>query len=269
MIYEDKPSGLDAIDFGGEPRLLGRIPADPDYQSFKRFKDVAPVIPSAKWEEIDSRGMFPPEWILDQDGHGSCVGFSSAGALMRSIRRQGRDLVRLSGTDVYCRINGGRDQGAIITDAVKAVQEGVCLESQMPPSKIWERDVTPEAKATRAKYRALECYIAETFQEIGSAIQMGFIPIFAVMVGSNFTHLDGDGIAGFSNGPGNHAVHADGLRKLPSGIWVLDMPNSWGVSFGQKGRCFLTQRHVESVQQDCYVIRAAMEDPDSGPPVAK
>jgi hypothetical protein len=80
--------------------------------------------------------------------------------------------------------------------------------------------------------------------------------------------LDANGVAGFDRGAGNHAVHFQGAKRLPSGEWVLDLVNSWGVSFGQAGFCYLTQRHFESVSQDAYAIRCAAEDPgdDSDPP---
>lgn len=262
---------MDGILCGGETRWLGRIPAEPYYDQFKLFREAVPIVPVSEWREIDRRNVLGGDYILDQNGHGSCVGFSSAGAIMRARALLGDGPQRLSGTFVYAHINGGRDAGAIIGDAVKVITEkGVCLESEMPPSQIYARDIPPSAYETAKRFRALECYIANTWEEITSAVQLGFIPVFAVMVGNNFTSLDSDGIAGFSNGPGNHAVTADGMKKTSRG-WVLDMPNSWGTQFGQQGRCFLTERHIMSVQQDCYVIRCATDDPQdpNKPPIAR
>jgi len=63
--------------------------------------------------------------------------------------------------------------------------------------------------------------------------------VVAVHVGSNFTNLDSNGIAGFANGPGNHAVIVQDV-ELVNGRLLFDMPNSWDVNFGDEGHAYLT-----------------------------
>jgi hypothetical protein len=256
---------IDGTDFH-----LGRIPCDPDKTLCKKFAEAVPQVPRSDWWEVNRRAVFDKSWILNQRSHGSCVGFSAAGATQRARGMTGAAFERLSGAFVYSFINGGRDQGATVTDAVKVLADkGTCLDSEAPWDAIYPNRYPASAKETAKRFRVSEFYYAETFDEMASAILLDYIPVFAVMVGSSFTRLNSDGVAGYDRGPGNHAVHADGLVKTPGGIWVLDMPNSWGIEFGEDGRCKLTQRHIEGVQQDCYVIKCAAEDSKdaNNPPV--
>ena len=270
-VYSDPATGLPAIDFDGCPRLLAKLPPTRGRGGLRSFVEAVGTAPESEWRPLDWRPLFTPNWILDQKSHGSCVGFSSAGALSKARALAGETFQRLSGSFVYAHINGGQDQGAIITDALGVLRDrGTCLDLEMPWDRIYKSQIPPSAYETAKRFRAFELYTADTWLEIGSAVQLGFVPIFAVMVGGSFMDLDSEGVAGFDNGPGNHAVHADGMVRLPRAGWALDMPNSWGTSFGQSGRCYLTRRHVEGVQQDCYVIRAIAFDPldPHKPPVA-
>jgi C1A family cysteine protease len=89
------------------------------------------------------------------------------------------------------------------------------------------------------------------------------------MVGGSFSDLDSNGICGWDRGPGNHCVYVAGMDQVAS-QWVLDMTNSWGTSFGEKGHGFITQKHIESVEADSYAIRCEVGDPQDPnmPPVA-
>lgn len=270
-VYLDPMTGLPAIDFDGCPRLLAKLPPDPAKRRLLTpFREAVPLVPESEWREINRRDGLP--WIINQQNHGSCVGFSSAGALMRARAINGSAPVTLSGSYVYSWINGGRDQGAVITDALAVLRDkGTCREALCDWDTIYRQQVSREADEDARRFRLLEAYTADTWDEILSAVQLGYLPIFAVMVGDSFASTDSDGVAGFDRGPGNHAVHADGCKRLSGLGWVLDMVNSWGPKFGQAGRCYLMRRHIESVQQDCYVIRAAADDPQdpNQPPIAQ
>ena len=55
-------------------------------------------------------------------------------------------------------------------------------------------------------------------------------------------------LAGVDRGPGNHAVGADDavVNGTPRDVFSIhiDMFNSWGLSFGDKGRCLLSPEHL-------------------------
>lgn len=271
-IYTDPDSGLDAINIDGVPRLLAKLPPAPERRALMaRFRDRAPILPKNEWREVNRRDAFGDAYILDQKNHGSCVGFASAGALMRSRAIQGGDFVRLSGAFTYSLINGGRDAGSMISDSLETLMKvGTCTEAEAPWTAIYPNRYPPTARETAKRFRILEAYRVDDFEELMTAIQLGFIGVGAVHVGGRFARLNADGICGFDPGPGNHAVAFDGAHLLPSGEWTIDMPNSWGIVFGQRGRGYVTQAHIDNVQQDCYAMRAATFDPDdtTRPPAA-
>ena len=141
------------IDHTGEVRRLGTIPA----HASKRFSiwPRANVIPQADWWEVDRSKVFTSAWIIDQDGQGGCVGFSAANAFMRARSLANEPLVRLSGEFVYAQINGGRDQGAIIEDAMAILTDmGVATEAEVPlDSKYINKNNIPKAAYETAKTR--------------------------------------------------------------------------------------------------------------------
>lgn len=260
------PNGLDAIEVGGVYRVLAKLPPD----SRKRTaipRRAAPIVEPKDWVEIDRRSDFGDDFILDQRSHGSCTGFASAGALMRARALEGMPLVRLSGAYTYAWINGGRDDGAIISDTLTSLQtHGTCPEAECPWNCIYRSEIPASADRSAGRFKILEAYRVDHFDELVSGLQLGFIGVGAVQVGGRFADLDADGVAGFDRGPGNHAVCFDGVRRLASGEWVVDLPNSWGLDFGRHGRCYVTRRHIDSVEQDCYLIRAAAGDAQDQPP---
>jgi hypothetical protein len=263
----------DVIDDNGQIFHLGKLPPDPVKRAaFPPLEAAAiPVLPRDQWNPINRRTLFNMgDFAIDQKSHGSCVGFSSAGALMRLRVMEGMAFQRLSGAYTYSWINGGHDDGAIISDSLTSLQKrGTCLESTVPWDRIYKNQIPAQAATEAARFRVLEAYRVDSFDQAISALQLGFIVVYAVMVGDRFMRLNGDGVSGWDAGPGNHAVHADGCDVLPSGEWFLDLPNSWGLSWGQNGRTKTTQRHWDTVQNDAYAIRAATTDPNEAqPPVA-
>jgi hypothetical protein len=200
-------------------------------------------------------------------------GLLAAQANMRLRASRGMTFQKLSGAYIYAHINGGYDGGATITDAMSALEQyGTCLESQMDVPQIFLRDVPSGADATAKRFLLRLGLTLSSFDEIGTAIQMGLFPQFPINVGANFENFNSDGVAGASSG-GNHSVHADGMSKDSSGAWILDMPNSWGVSWGpfSNGRCYLSENAIAwaASEDDAYVHVDELQDPTDplNPPV--
>lgn len=253
----------------GQIRLLGALPPKP--HGLTSWKDGNnPVIPRAQWKPFSRPRPGVP--ILDQGQHGSCVGHGSTTALMMSRASAGMTFKLLSPCFLYGLINGGRDQGANISDAMAALlKTGTCLESEVPEGDIYASRFPKSAYASAANYKALDCYGLQDFDDVGSALQLGWDVSFSVCVGNRFMRVDSDGIAGVDPGYGNHCVYAGEEMILINGVWYCGGRNSWGLTYGNKGRFRWGERHISTESAfDAFAVRTATSAPDdaTNPPIA-
>lgn len=273
-LFDEPPS----IVVDGEKRFLTCLPpAQAKFMSPRggEFRDaVSAPIPQSQWREVSNRAKFPAsDWIYDQDGIGSCVGNGSTNALRKARFLAGMTDVRLAPGCTYAQINGGRDQGAVISDSLTALQQTGTISSKTLGSDekpFMLRQMPKGWQTEAAQYRIEEAYHCSSFEDMATAIQLGFVVVYGVQVGNNFNNFDSDGCPGYSRGPGNHCMHADGLKKLPSGQWGLDNANSWGAWGPQKdGRCYLTAKFFAPPDQpDAYAVKTAVVGPKP-PPLKK
>jgi hypothetical protein len=279
-VQRDPASGLDFVTdpTTGEKRMLGSLPSRGKFKLLPRYADHNPVFPESHWYEVDRRDIFGSEdWIYDQDGHGSCVGNGWVGALRRARVIAGMKDVNLSPAFLYSLINGNSDHGAIISDGIQALSKvGTCSFQLVGQNPIYQRQMPAGAKAEAARFKLGDAYRCDTWDETVSALLTGrFLPVYGYQVGNHFEHADQYGVAGHDSGPGNHCNHADGLRKLPDGRWVLDDVNSWNYRWGpfKNGRVYLDKRHLfgGGDQPDVCVIRIPADDPQEphDPPAYK
>lgn len=252
----------------------GLLPDDRP-NTFRTWADYCPVLTLEMIGALlevttPSRVLFDDSWIRNQGQRGSCNGYAGASALSRCRALRGQTPVILSGEFLYASINGGRDVGSMLADGMKSLMEnGTCPEDLVPHEEYRFDRISEEAKKAAGNFKALECYRVDTEQELASGLALGFIGVVAVHVGRNFLP-DANGIVYESQGVGNHAVCVDGLR-IVGGECQFDMPNSWGTSWGDNGRGFLTwRRHLASTssRHAFYLIRSATDDPDSDNPPA-
>ncbi len=259
------PPSLPFVVSGGQRRFLGCLKPWPDFGDLPKFSSAAPLVPRAQWSSFWRRTLFPSTWILDQNGYGSCVGNGSAGALRKARILGGQADVELSPGALYAQINGGSDNGAVISDALTALQQtGTCPYALVGEAPFYLPQLPSGWQQQAARFRIGQAYHCQSFDEIGSALQLGYIVVYGIQVGGDFENFDASGVAGASPGPGNHCMHADGMAQLPDGRWVLDNANSWGSTWGpwKNGRCYLSEQHfLGGDQPDAYVIVAATDDP--------
>lgn len=222
------------------------------------------LIPRDKWQPIHRRNELDTKFILDQKSSSACTGYSAAHLLMRLRAMRGMTFQKLSGSFIYSQINGGRDNGSVIIEAASTLEEiGTCLESQFNFPKIFDKDVTDEMVETAERFKLSKFLTCDTFDEVGTAIQMGLLPQFPIQVGSNFEKFD-NGVAGYAKGYGNHSVGSDGMAFI-SGRWCLDVPNTWNATWGpfKNGRCYVEERAFGGVggSDDSYILVDATYDP--------
>ena len=237
------------FDVTGRERRCGSLAPPPGFvSSFVPYESEKPMYTDVEIKKIITasgrvprRQMFGPSWVMDQKSHGSCNGFAGAGALAMARRLRGiNDNLLLSGAWLYSLINGNQDRGSMLDDGLKAIQQhGVAPASLVPWDIIYQRQMPANAKAEAAKHKGLVCYAVQTKQGFRSALAAGFPVIVAVHAGGNFQRLNAKGIAGVDRGGGNHAVFCQDI-DLVGGTECYDMQNSWNLSYGNRGRAWLT-----------------------------
>lgn len=260
---------------------LNTSSAFPEYSTSGPLLSRDDIIDLAKSDKNLGRAKFDKSYNKNQGSYGSCNGFAGAAALTKSRVRRGLPRVDLSGAYLYSLINRGRDNGSLLEDGMAELPNGVATEQTVPFDKIYPR-LYDEAKASaeRTRFRGLECYVlrrgpdAFPDQQVFSALACGFDIVVAVHVNSAFMRLDRRGVSGVGNGPGNHAIACDGYTfDSINNELLADNDGSWGLSFGDQGRTFVTwKNHLEYTHNyhQFYAIRSTSEDPknDSVPAVA-
>jgi C1A family cysteine protease len=214
------------------------------------------------------RTLFDRSFIKNQGQYGSCNGFAGAAALTRARIRRGLKRVDLSGAYLYSLINGGQDNGSHLSAGMRTLADkGCATEATVAWNKIYPSKYD-RTKANReaAKHKAFECYRIDNAAELWTALALGWDVVVAVHVGSRFSKLNSNGIAGVDSGRGNHAVMCDGLLYVGGEI-VGDGVNSWGTGWGDRGRMLLRWSHFKQTIgiHSFYAIRSA-SDGDNKPP---
>lgn len=245
--------------------------------AFPLYEDAGPMLTdaqiadAAKSGAMRGKGRFGDDWVGNQRDKGSCNGWAGAKSLQRARVRRGLPRVNLSGAYLYSLINGGSDNGSMLDAGMAAIQSrGIATEETVPWDRIYPSLYDrAKADAEASKNKGFECYAVRSRQALFSALAVGFDCVVAVHADNGFMALDSDGVAGGGNGPGNHAVLCDGLYwSARRGRPVGDGVNSWGLSYGDRGRMGLdwnahfaptTQYHV------FYAIRSTTDGGDSPP----
>jgi hypothetical protein len=191
----------------------------------------------------------------------SCVGHGSWGGFTAAWYQGGGTRLEFSPVYVYGCINGGRDGGAIVSDSMDSlVNRGICLESTVPEGQIYHSRYPKDADTEAQRFRAGRVLHTSTFDEMGSALQLFKPVVFGITIGNGFNNLNDEGVCGFGFGIGGHCLFARGMKKLKSGQWAFLVQNSWGPGWGQKGNCYLVERHFPG-RSDSYAIESVLEDP--------
>ena len=259
-----KQTGLPLHDDGVGYRVLGALPPAGKQFNMPNYAGTFRTLPESEWVERSLK-----QWNLrveDQGRFGSCVGQGTTKGFTYAWLISGQTPQLFSPTFVYAHINGGRDQGAQVSDGLKTIKEnGVCLLDQFGPDKIYLRDVSPAAKQTALRFRVIEAYKINSWIELGSALSSGMLVVSGIGVGNNFSNLDRNGVAPLPDQVvGGHCMAHIGLKKI-AGQWKAETQNSWSTSWGQGGFCYLQKDawHPSfGFPFDAFAIGAVIDDPE-------
>jgi len=256
------PTGLPTIDAGGEARVLACRFADPSVRmAYSKALAAGDVLPRSEWVEIDleEQGWVPATY--DQDGHGSCVGHGAATAFGMAWYLAGHARHRFSACYTYSLINGGRDQGAIVSDALEAMQrKGVCLETTVGPGKIYRSHYdAARADEEAARFKPDQWARLDTFDEIMTAIMLGLGGVcFGAMLGRAF-EPDSRGVIPDRRGSGGgHCMAVTGAKKI-DGRWYAKIKNSWHDRWGVAGSAYMPESYFD--YPDAWLVTAPKADP--------
>lgn len=255
---------LPFVDDRGTIRIGGVLRPRPNFGAVKGWKAAGlPIVPRAQWEERDYTTFKAP--ILDQAQTASCTGHGTATAMARAWQMAGHAPRAFSACYIYGKINGGLDQGAIVSDAATQLLAGVCTETTVPEGMIYARQFPPGADAEAARFRAEDCYHLGTYDEIVSALMYGWLPVFGILVGDDFGNLDADGVSPVG-GDSGHCLTGAGLKFTRSRAMAVETQNSWGPAWGDSGFTRLIEGHFTFGMNymgglDAFAIRATLDDP--------
>jgi hypothetical protein len=227
-------------------------------------------IPESGWQECDWSHVVPE--VMDQDGVGACNAFAATSGLRCQRILSGQPDVRLSPGHLYGLINGGRDAGSLLGDALTTLVDiGVCTTAEVA-ELAWRRRDWPSGLETVArKYRILEAFDCPTRAHIATAIMRGFMVDYGILVGSDFNTAS-DGWVNEGKGRGGHAMCGVGLKKrVKNGKtqWGVLTLNSWGTRWGKPagklsgGFGIVPMSYfTDSIFTDGWCVRTAIDPSD-------
>lgn len=170
---------------------------------------------------------------LSQSSTNYCWSFGTVNGIRMARAAAGYPYLDLSPTAVAAQIKGFRNVGGNTFDAIPWIAEhGVPTTEHWPLNRIDRRYVTPEMKADAKRTVLTEWYElpSNNFAAAASCLLRG-IPV--AMGLSWWGHL----ICGLT------------LRSLPNGDFGIEIENSWGEQWGDKGLGVLTRRKATAFDQ--------------------
>lgn len=220
------------------------------------------VIPRAKWAALQFERVHKEIPILDQNGHGACVGYAATGIAELLRARAGMTYVPLSADFLYTLINGGRDMGANGGDAIQAmIETGIAPASLVPGRPIRPAGYSTEARSAATAFRLRKdgSIPLQSFDEVVTAVAMGWQILFDVQAGSRYTTTS-DGTVTYLGRFTNHEQQAgEGLRLVNGQMQVLGR-NSWNTVWGQSGFGWYTEQHF-AASNSTFAVKYMASDP--------
>lgn len=274
----DPVTGFDYVDqvVNGvlERRLLTALPTPRDHAimalpGWEAATGITPI-PRADWPNICFENKHTSVPILDQNGHGACVGYAATSIAMILCDRMGFTYELLSADFLYTLINGGFDAGANGGDAIQKMQEvGIAPARLVPGRPIRPAGYSAEARTAAAAYRLrLDGAIPlGTFDEVVTAVRFGWQILFDVQASGAY-NTGPDGTVRYCGRFTNHEQSAgEGLRMVNGDMQVLGR-NSWNTVWGQDGFGWYQRSHFEN-SNATFAVKYMNSNPNDprNPPV--
>lgn len=250
-------------------REMGNLPP-PENKSravFAKFGSApnVPLIPRDQWKTVNLGAYLPP--VYDQDGIGACNAFASITAFEAARAQAGLPYKKISTGFLYGAINGGRDQGSFLEDALKWMQTVGSVGNETVGPLDWRKGRSlmnnAAARAEARNYRIIEAYECPSFDAMASALQQGFFIDEGLMWFNNFTpDRDGWLPARGQGSAGGHALCGYGLAQR-DGKWGIRTRNSWSAAWGNGGDCIIPESLFDNRIGGYWAVRAVVQTSDA------
>ena len=234
-----------------------------------RFFDDSNLPPS-----VDLSANFPP--VGSQGLQSSCVGWAVGHALKSFHERleEGWEFgpaTVFSPAWIYNQINGGRDNGALIHNALTLiVEDGAATRATMPYNAgNYLAQPTDRARMEARRYRASDWSRVQGTGQIKAALFNRMPVVIGMQTYDSFNHLRGaDSVYNTFGGQaqGGHAVTIVGYddSRFDGAFKVI---NSWGTRWGDGGFFYLPYRNFSHVVSVSYVLQDAVNGEEPPPEV--
>ncbi|TGK33826.1 cysteine protease [Leptospira gomenensis] len=232
----------------------------------------------------DLSPFMPP--VGNQGEQGSCVAWSTAYAVksfQEYVERKESKTWSLRSSDgtpdytkifspafIYNQINGGRDNGSLISDAMRVMVEmGAAPWDAMPYNAAdYRTRPSQSAIAAASKYKAKEFLRVKTtdLNEVKAQLSSGKPVVAGVLVYENFFNLKGSQIykEGVGKTYGGHAIAIVGYDDSKNAVKFI---NSWGTEWGDRGYGYIDYRWFTKICQGAFVMVDQVETTvDQGKP---
>lgn len=262
--------GIQYIEAAGARRYLTSIVSPLEKRrTFRTYADVLGVIPEASWKEWTMTEVAKPR-ILDQDSRGACVGHGAIGAFELMWRFNLRGKQEFCPWVLYAQICGGVDEGAIVSDALEAMQKRGCAPwGIMPYSEFRERAIPARALEEAKRFHPDAVYWTKTWEEIGTAAYRGHPVVFGCETGSRFNPDRNGVLPDLSGRGGGHCMFVAGIKKV-NGVWHMHVINSWSTEWGVNGECWMPRSYFKTADiADAFALVSPGEDPQDTHPLPR
>ena len=238
-------------------RKYGWIPSLPcRAKKFSACYAPTPVLPPL----VDLRPKDVP--IYDQGQVGSCVGNGTSGIvefIQPSLGTPSRLFVYYNARIPESDTN--QDGGAQIHDGVQGVVNyGVIPETEWPydPNQVTTQP-TPQCYTDAKKDVVTSYFSLDTDTDIKQCLVAGFPVVFGTSLYESF---ESDVVASTGIVPmpvdseepiGGHCMVIIGYDDSKS-WWIVR--NSWGLSWGASGYCFISYAYINQFASDYWTVRA-------------
>jgi C1A family cysteine protease len=241
-----------------------KLQSFPSAMSISKMAGKLAVIPTM----VDLSSEFPAPGKQGQQN--CCTAWATAYAY-KSFQEKLEHQWKLSTTDhqfspayVYNQINGGRDQGSYIDEALKLfVNQGVCSLKVMPYDDTdYLTQPTTSQKTAAAPYKAIQwgTFAAGDVNAIKGHIAGGDAVVVGIPVYPDFENISSanpiyDDASGTLEG--YHAICFVGYDDSKSAFKFI---NSWGADWGLNGFGYMSYELVKNLDVVGYIMTDKLND---------